>query len=114
MGRQIQITYKKTPMYTLPDYTGKGVVAVGNIDLANRPTVHLADGSIATVRSMGVNIGGKEYLIPTISQDGRELDNQQAIDEFRKTGQHLGAFDNPDDSTAYAIALHNQQDKMYS
>ncbi len=117
MGRVNKISFKNTssqhkPMYSIP-YNGEGMIAPGNIDLANRPTVQLPDGSVATVRSMGVNIKGKEYLIPTVSQDGRLLNNDEAIQEFLRTGQHLGIFDTPEHSTAYAEALHNQQDQMY-
>ncbi|WP_301963254.1 hypothetical protein [uncultured Megasphaera sp.] len=99
-------------VYTI-DEKFPGMVKEGNIDLASRPVVHLPDGSIATVRSIGVNIDGKEYLLPTVSQDGRLLSNDEAVDEFKRTGKYLGIFDSPEASDRYAEALHNQQDKMY-
>ncbi len=104
---------KRSAMYTIDD-TFPGMIEKGNIDIANRPTVHLADGSIATVRSMGINVDGKEYLIPTVSDDGRLLTKDEAIAEFKKTGKHLGVFDSPEASDRYAVALHNQQDGMYT
>lgn len=100
-------------VYTI-DEKFPGMIKEGNIDLASRPVVHLPDGSIATVRSIGVNIGGKEYLLPTVSQDGRLLSNDEAVDEFKRTGKYLGIFDSPEASDRYAEALHNQQDKMYT
>ena len=100
-------------VYTI-DEKFPGMVKEGNIDLASRPVVHLPDGSIATVRSIGVNIDGKEYLLPTVSQDGRLLSNDEAVDEFKRTGKYLGIFDSPEASDRYAEALHNQQDKMYT
>lgn len=92
----------------------KGLLSPGNIDLSKRPVVNNPDGSISTVRSMSFNEDGREILVPTVSPDGKLLDENQAIDLYHRTGQHLGMFDNPDDATAYAQTLHNQQEQMYA
>lgn len=94
--------------------TPPGMTMPGNIDLAKRPVVKNADGSISTVRSMGVNIGGDEVLIPTVSDDGRIMSDQEAVDTFKNTGRHLGRFKTPETSTAYALALHDSQASYYS
>ena len=96
-----------------------GLLEMGNIDLASRPTVRNRDGSISTVRSMsiGMNIGGKnvQVLIPTVAEDGsRILSPQEAIEQFRQTRHHLGIFDSPQTATNYSINLHNQQANMYA
>lgn len=91
----------------------RGLLEKGNIDIHNRPVVKNADGSISTVRSMSTNIDGREVLIPTVSDDGRIMSDDEAIDNFMRTGKHLGMFDNPDDATAYAESLHNQQADEY-
>lgn len=91
----------------------KGLLEKGNIDIHNRPVVKNPDGSISTVRSMSTNIDGREVLIPTVSDDGRIMSDDEAIDNFMRTGKHLGMFDNPDDATAYAESLHNQQADEY-
>lgn len=91
----------------------KGLLEKGNIDIHNRPVVKNPDGSISTVRSMSTNIDGREVLIPTVSDDGRIMSDDEAIDNFMKTGKHLGMFDNPNDATAYAESLHNQQADEY-
>lgn len=88
-------------------------VIPGNIDLNRRPVVRNPDGSISTVRSMSINVDGREYLIPTVSEDGRVLDDEDAIDLFMNTGRHLGAFDTPEQATRYAERLHQQQEKQY-
>lgn len=91
----------------------RGLLEKGNIDIHNRPVVKNSDGSISTVRSMSTNIDGREVLIPTVSDDGRIMSDDEAIDSFMRTGKHLGMFDNPDDATAYAESLHNQQADEY-
>lgn len=97
----------------------KGMIESGNIDLYNRPQVRTEDGSIETVKSMTFEpsegkYSGKQILIPTISQDGRKLTFDEAIEYFYKTGQHLGVFETPDDATEYAILLHEDQEKYYN
>ncbi|EPL6453035.1 hypothetical protein N0G65_000136 [Providencia rettgeri] len=92
----------------------KGMLQAGNIDIYNRPKVKNKDGSISTVRTISIGTDQGEVLIPTVSDDGRLLSDDEAIVLFEETGNHLGVFDNPDDATAYAESLHNQQEKFYT
>lgn len=91
-----------------------GMIEPGNIDLSARPVVRNSDGSISTVRSISVEMDGKEYLIPTVSEDGKVLSEDDAVKQFKKTGKHLGVFDSPDDATAYARQLHEDQESLYA
>lgn len=86
-----------------------GMVAPGNIDLAQRPVVHNADGTVSTLRSISVNVDGVETLIPTLDLEGRQLTDDQAIAHYQRTGQHLGQFDTPAHATAFAAQLSQRQ-----
>lgn len=91
----------------------EGMVEAGNIDLLNRPIVKNSDGSVSTVRSMSVEIDGKEVLLPTVSDDGRNLSDAEAIAQYLSTGKHLGKFDSVKSADAYAKRLHELQETMY-
>lgn len=90
-----------------------GRFGLGNIDLYNRPIFKNDDGSISTVRSMSFNDGNNEILIPTISDDGRLMTDDEAIKNFYNTGKYLGVFRTPEEATQYADRLHRQQNFIY-
>lgn len=98
----------------VPESNGLGQYGQGNIDLYARPQVKNADGSISTVRSMSFNDGRNEVLIPTVSDDGRIMSNEEAIQNYYKTGKYLGKFNTPEEANAYAQQLHNEQDAYYN
>lgn len=94
-----------------------GMRTPGNINIMNRPIVQNPDGSSSTVRSMSIGTDAGEVLIPTVSNgaDGlppRVMSNDDAIKYYQQTGEHLGVFDTPENATAYAQALHQQQAGM--
>ncbi len=106
----METTVNKVKLPTNPD----GLIKKGNVDLSNRPRVVNSDGSVSTVRSMSVNFDGQEVLIPTVSDDGKILSDDDAIDLYKKTGKHLGIFDTPENATRYAEMLHKQQESLIS
>ena len=91
----------------------QGMLRPGNINLDKRPRVKNPDGSISTIESMSINHGGAEWLIPTITPDGKRMSNEQAAQRFLSTGEHLGAFASPQFADAYAKALSLRQGQHY-
>lgn len=93
----------------VPKLKAEGVdpLVPGNIDLFKQPEVKNPDGTTSTVDSRSYNFGGREYLLPSVTPDGRHLRSDgEIISEFRKTGRHLGIFDTPENATTYAKQLH--------
>lgn len=90
-----------------------GQLEAGNINLNNRPRVKNADGTISTVRSMSFNDGTGEVVVPTVSDDGRIMTDDEAFQQYRRTGRHLGKFDTPGNATNFAIRLHEDQERQY-
>ena len=88
-------------------------IEAGNIDLNTRPMVSNQDGSISTVRSISFNQEGREILLPTVSDDGRIMTDDEAIGLFQQTGKHLGIFNNAQEATDYAKSLSTGQDTRY-
>lgn len=119
VGVHIPFDGDKNPIYDIPEIKEepKGRLERGNIDLNSRPVVLNKDGSISTVLTSSFNIDGKEVLLPLVSDDGKIITGKEAIDNYKKTGKHLGIFDNSADATQYAEALHNSkiwdEDKKY-
>jgi hypothetical protein len=87
-----------------------------NIDVSNLPEVENripGEGGISTVRSMGINMDGKETLIPTVVEGklpaSAEEAERKAIEYFKRTGRHLGKYATPAASDAAAMLLHERE-----
>ena len=87
---------------------------LGNIDLTTRPVYTNADGKISTVSSFSINEDGKEILLPTVFVDekgaAKMVSQEEAIERYHKTGEHLGKFDTVEEANDYANKLHIEQD----
>lgn len=60
---------------------------------------------------MSFNEGKNEVLIPTVSDDGRIMSDNEAIKSYQSSGQHLGKFKTVDAANTYAQSLHQDQEK---
>lgn len=88
------------------------MVVPGNIDLNNRQPVVNKDGSISTELSFSVEIDGLEVLLPTVV-NGKIVSEDEAIEHFFDSGEHLGMFESPEHAEIYASILHLRQAEMY-
>jgi len=70
-------------------------------DYSKYPKVKNPDGSFSNVVTFSTNIDGKEVLLPSMV-GGKRLTAQQAIEHYRKTGEHFGKFDSPEAAQAFA------------
>ncbi|GEM_PF-2936256 len=91
-----------------------GNYGLGNIDLYNRPKVINNDDSISTVASMSFNEDGKEILVPMVSDEGKMLSEDEAIEQYHRTGKYLGKFNTIKEANEYAEKLHEQQEMIYA
>ncbi|HWB17010.1 MAG TPA: hypothetical protein VG538_11445 [Vicinamibacterales bacterium] len=86
-----------------------GLIVPGNIDVTQQPQVRNSDGTISTVDSISIDVGGHEVLIPRVTPDGRHLTTPQAIEEYQRTGRNLGTFKDIPSADAYGEALHESE-----
>jgi len=85
-----------------------GMVSPGNIDINKRPFVMNSDGSVSTEVSMSIGTDKGEVLIPQVI-NGKRVSEQEAIDHYSRTGEHLGIFKDVESANRYADALHNRE-----
>jgi hypothetical protein len=90
-----------------------GMLEPGNIDLTARPQVRMKDGRIATVASFSTEIDGREVVLPTVTEDGRVVSEEEAVATFKKTGKHLGMFDTPENAVRFGKALSAAQGQFF-
>ncbi len=85
------------------------------ITRSNFPVKVNTDGSVSTIVSMSFQAekDGPEILIPTVV-GGKQLTEKQAKDRYFKTGEHFGKFSTSEKATAYAEALHLEEEKSVS
>lgn len=95
-------------MFVTPSTPGpRGLLRPGNIDLTKRRIVRNPDGTTSTVRSAGFEEDGMEVVVPTTAEDGsRILNDDEALDVYRKTGRHLGKFSSREAASKYSEQLH--------
>lgn len=94
--------------HTPPPVTS-GTLVQGNIDMATRPAVRNPDGTVSSVRSMSIGTDRGEVLIPTVSDDGRIMSDEEAIEQYRRTGRHLGVARDVRSANRLADLIHRME-----
>jgi len=79
-------------------------------NLYDRPKLQNDNGSYSTTRSMSFEEDGMEVLVPTVI-DGKSLTDEEAIEHYHQTGEHLGKFKSVEEANSYAQQLHENQAK---
>ncbi|HWI50089.1 MAG TPA: hypothetical protein VNU45_17910 [Rummeliibacillus sp.] len=79
----------------------------GNIDLENRQKVWDKKGNYETVKTITREFDGKTVLLPTII-NGKEVSVKEATEHYKKTGEHLGIFENRQDADKYDKQMHER------
>lgn len=99
-------------LYPVGDYDRTLAPKKGNYLLPdiNRPSYIDDEGGRRSEYKMGVNLDGRETVIPTVV-NGRQLSEEEAIDRYQKTGLHMGKFGTPDQSE-YASRLRTARYNM--
>ena len=87
-------------------------IVEGNIDLNDRIVVFNEDGSFSTEISFSVEIDGLEVLLPLII-NGELVSEEEAVEHFLETGEHLGMFSSIEEAEQFAEELHLQQEERY-
>jgi hypothetical protein len=91
-----------------------GLLQRGNLNPYERQIMHnipgpegSGQGGISTLRTTILGTDKGFLLLPSVTPDGRLLNSTQEImDQYRRTGQHLGIFDSPQNADAYDRMLH--------
>ena len=99
-------------LFAVGDYDKTLAPKKGNYLLPdiNRPSYVDEEGGRRSEYKMGVNIDGKETLIPTVV-NGKQLSEDEAVDRYRKTGLHMGQFNTPEEAD-YAARLRTAKYNM--
>lgn len=76
---------------------GGPLVQAGYQPVGTAPSHTNKDGTRSNEVSVGMNVDGKEMLLPSF-WDGKKRSNDEALARYKKTGEHLGAFETVEDS----------------
>ncbi len=90
------------------------MIELGNINISEQPIIRNPDGTVSNLRSISIGDERGEILIPTVADNPpRIMSNREAIEEFRRTGRHLGIFRSPEAATAFAKSLSAEQARKF-
>ena len=92
----------------------QAIIKYGNINMLTRPRVQNADGTISTIKPIGIRFPDpdgtlRHVLIPTIADNGSVMSKDAATLLFRKNEKHLGIFSTKLDLSRYSRMLSDME-----
>lgn len=86
----------------------------GNVDLSTMPLLKLRNGDIVSTRGISyLDEQTNEFvLVPTVSRTGVILDEKTAINNYKRTGNHLGKFSSEEELKSYKKELDASQGEI--
>lgn len=102
------------PTATQAGISEANIIAYGNINLRTRPLSMLVNGKVDANFSFitpatFVDKTKIQVLIPQVTDDGRKISQQQAIDLYNISGRHFGKFATLSVATAYQRVLEAKE-----
>ena len=85
------------PKFTPKKQQGGPITTPGYVPVGMYPKYTNPDGTVSNEVSMGMNIDGREMLLPSFWEGSRH-DANDVEDRYRKTGEHLGVFNSVEDA----------------
>ena len=105
----VQSLLGSAPNISLGGFSQVVPKVVGNIEIEGRPQVQNEDGSVSTVRTISIEEDGLEVVIPTVV-NGEVVSEEEAIDHYHETDEHLGKFGTVEDAVQFAEDLHKSEE----
>jgi hypothetical protein len=91
------------------DRSGQGGELPPPIDTSKFKGRANPDGTKSTILTISIGVDGKEVVIPTMTPDGEVMSEAEAVERFRRTGEHFGAFDSVEEANDFARKLSERQ-----
>ncbi len=96
------------PMYMAPSIEQPlGLLEPGNLDIRELPAMTAVGEEPSPRRAMMVEVDGKHILLPTVGPAGDLFSEDEAIQHYTTTGDHLGMFDSIQGAAIYSEILNN-------
>lgn len=90
-----------------------GYIAPEDVARGAKPAIPQRGGGISTEKSIGIEVDGKHYVIPTIV-NGKSLTEDAAIDAFMAgKNQPLGVFNSQEEADAFAAQRSRDLDRAF-
>lgn len=109
--KAVQVRLEQERQQLIGMARARGAQEQGNIDLTSLQPTQNPDGTFSTINTTTYHdeVSGLEVVIPTTNADGLVMTEQEAIQVYLDTGQHLGKFNNIDNADSFRQRLADLQ-----